>query len=273
MARIQKMLTLEEEIPAVYEIGVLEEGRALKVAIHQDLADHLRVKTQVVPRDHKLSQLLADPSLGMPQFTGFSDRDKPWGFGEVFIPEQGAEDWITWRCILPTRAGFLADMPFEDLFALSGSLGVLSNIVRFSELRSTSTAPQLFQMDLVTSATSGAIEVELARPMVDWIVKESQTSDHRLALGPMKTAYQYMSGYEADPQSLRLSFPLRDRINLIVPGNAASISSEVVYSYPTMTTTERETRHILKSNNVDRPHQQLTLVMGLATMHDQVRNS
>lgn len=257
-----------EDRPAIYEIGVENNGRALKVAIHSSVADFLKdISNRAnVPLIEYLKK-----ELKLPGFKGFDDPKKPWGFANAMIPlKTDNPNWITWQCKLPKKKG---EVNWYSLYSICASLNFLSRVLVVAGEGGGDIKPQLLELSLLTERgmNGSALSVKLARAFIPWIVSQAEYLDqyqerHPLIVGPMKAAYEHMVWRESLGRFFAFFRPPK-WVNLSVPGNACGLDPED-YS-----TREPEVGYELLSHNVDTPIQQLSLLMGIAAMHDEARKA
>ena len=207
---------------------------------------------------------------------GFIDADNPWGFDSVFVPIISEDqNWITWSCKLPSKDSsdiFLSDHFWERAFAISATLNITSKMIHVFDGRTESSNPQLFSLDLRTDRgeNGGALSVELTREFVKWISTQKETVKHPGIEPAMTQAYEYMRGAENFGRVLAM-FRKPFWVNLSVPGNASRLDPDDYDFELGEDNNPIIEPYRLLSHNVDSPIQQLTLLMGIAAMHDLQR--
>lgn len=255
-----------DDMPAVFEIGVGENGTTLKISVHSSIAGFIEERTgqKEIPIAKHLEK-----KLRIPKLVGFSATNQYWGFGEVMLysPSERPE-WVTWNCELPKKQKTQDNIDWTKLFAVSATLKLLSRIIAAANKDKGDTRPQLFELMMTTERdlNGGSLSVKLARAFIPWISSQVEREHHPRVEPPMRNAYEYMTGSNTlDRFRFNAWFRPPKWVNLSVSGNACGLDPED-YSKR-----EPGSGYELLSHNVDGPVQQLSLLMGIAAMHDEAR--
>lgn len=257
------------DLPAVYKIKPHNEGSALLVSAHSDFLYYL----EEVTKDSKKPYFnMISSELGVSSLKGFTDLNLPWGFGDVFLPfSEENPDWYSWCCHLPNATPLF----WYEAASLSASLGLFTYLARaYTDIsRTNSTLPQTFLVDLQTEREKRDIWIDLTKDAVRWLAQQEETEAQPQIVGSMKKAYETMMGREArrdefvrarirKPYWLNLQVP-GDRVGLDPGGYSASLDDTgkpILMGYR------------LLPHNVDNSLQQLTLLVGVASLGEDVVN-
>ncbi|MBU0620118.1 hypothetical protein KJ992_01065 [Patescibacteria group bacterium] len=158
---------------------------------------------------------------------------------------------------------------YDLAYKISASLTVLFDLLNSLTLQSTSFFPQLLTVQTMTikNAHGGSLNGQFSYILVQWL----QCNDHKIIAicEAVKNAYEYMYGskYQYPGDNFRLRVDKTGWFIMDCPGGRCGI-------YPTQNTMfklSQNSGYDFTSHNVDNPMQQLSILAGLAALHDQVR--
>lgn len=251
---------LHERVPAWYEVGLAEGCKAIIVRLHRQTAAYVKRRlTRSSPFVLGLTKELKIPEFLPP-------TEEAWGFGMVLVPAlEERDDWMAWQCPLPVWT----KEHWTSAYAVSATLNVLFTCAYSLEEPTVSPMPQLLQLSFCTfrDMHGGSLNVEVAAALSAWIATQPDNSRNEKIEEAMKRAYQqtYRSRMsELDTHRFRAWFRQPHWVNLTVPGNACGLDPKDYDACPGH-------GYTLLPHNVDSPFQQLTLLAGIAAMHDLAR--
>lgn len=255
-----------EHVPVVYEIGVGEDQTSLMVNVHKKAFEYA---SEILGRPNvPLASALRD-EFRLPEFIPPSAEN--WGFGSVLSKaDSDRSDWTVWRCALPARKK-KHEIDWGTLYGISATLNVLTVALSIFEDEISAPKPQLLCIRLFTMRgdSGGSLSAEIGRAMLPWFSTQQDNFQHAGIQTIMKNTYERLTKYKVPNVSFgRFDAYFRQPyfVNLSCPGNACGLDPEDYF--------ERKDRgYKLLPHNVDSPVQQLTLLMGLAAMHDEARKA
>ncbi len=273
-------------LPCWYEISWEESTPALIIKTHRNFVD----KTSISPKAPIVSSF--QDSLNVGGFSG--DLNGNFGFNEVLksrgetdeffeheieIPNMRkvteiacercsgtGENEIADICIGCEGEGKEVEYIWDRADQISTSLNILACSLSLFDKNVDSTFPQLLTFEVASRRGYCGISGEISIPLKKWLASSPDKSHLTEIVSAMKTAYKKMYG-----QNIGIvrehSFDVR--INdggLIIncPGNACGI-------HPSDWHFKDGEGYKFSSHNVDTPAQQLTLLVGLASLHDIAR--
>lgn len=261
-----------EDVPAVFELSVANNGITLLVSVHSEIAGFIEdITSKPDPRARSLRT-----ELGIPNLIPFSPNRKIWGFGNVLVlADSQRPGWVTWRCNLPKGAGEITQEQWQQVYAISATLNLLSIVVNRADKDRGDTVPQLFELHLITKKQDygGGLEVSLARAFIPWISAQDEQVHHPKVEPYMKAAFEHMWLKYKEIFHLYDSYFARFEkpkwVSLIVPGNACGLTPDDDHFLHTGS----NRGYRLRPHNTDNPFQQIALLMGIAAMHDEARKT
>lgn len=193
------------------------------------------------------------------------------GFGPVLSRvEESRPGWVTWRCAMPAcKKKFEID--WNRLYAISATLNVLTTSLSIFDGKTEEVKPQLICVRITTmhGPHGGSLSADLSKALLPWLSSQPDNSRNIDIQTTMRNTYERLSKYKVPSLSFgRFDAMMRQPhwVNLSCPGDACGLDPEDYYT--------RDGRgYKLLPHNVDSPVQQLTLLMGLAVMHDQARKA
>lgn len=283
-------LITQANMPRWYGLSWDPENVAIVLSIHRDMA-------------HLLTPLTPDAPIirTMKEEFGFATFHRDFGFDGALMPA-GDDEWIRFTASLPVifrllnlpcracggsgRDKFLSDRAclscegtakehvFDWLpaYALSASLNVLFCLLEYPEIQTMSDLPQLMTIQLATGHGMGASALSglFGIPLVQWLVDKGFPYAISEMVLAMRRAYQWMLGRNTLPRgdlgAFRASVDHAGGwLNVSCQGDACGLNPD----HGGFSGIKGRGYRFLP-HNVDNPVQQLTLLAGLAALHDIV---
>ncbi len=248
---------LEESGNAWYELSW--QKNKLIIFIHRLAFEALK---KVFPDEERVIALYKE-DFSLPEFI-YPDESN-FGFGPV-LKFLGLEhgQWLAWRCVLPGQDEESSEWK-KKMFALRATLSLLFQKLMFLDIDTGWKNPQLVLIDSlgVGESSGGYLSAFLTPAMIQWLSRQGNCR-----LESVIAAMQSMDGQlvrASDCGGFRAYCRPPKWIELHVPGNACDLSP---YSY---SDESLDRGYQLHPHNVDNSIQQLTLLAGLACLHDLAR--
>lgn len=283
------LLNIERENrPAIYELSVETNNQSLIVSIQQEAYSEVQKLLQGVG----LRPWFLSEDLNLPQFLRPSKSWLWWGFGPVVSHMSDQRDnFSLFELALPKVVKYppgyelaktldLPNVPWEEGYdytlwqpdfdwnfahAVSATLTLLFKSLSTIEIPMDSEKPQLVEVDMSTNINNNPISVTLGRSILPYLNRRFNNSHSQKAENVMREAYQYMMGKdEFSMNRFEVLFRENRWVNLIVPGDACGLNPDGYYN------TDQE-GYTIYPHNVDSVVQQLTLLMGIAAIHQEAR--
>jgi len=263
---MQELDIVRQTSPARYEIGV-KPNTDLVVGVHSRT---MKAVESIVKRGTPLVEgLQSSRELGLPEF--IEPTNNEWGFGRILHRIDGKPNWINFDCPLPA---FRNEENIETTKvtgrAISATLLILTTALSISEEDTDSEKPQLITIDgmcLGPRLSGYGISVSIGIPLVGWIAKQPRETECVEIVSAMKAAHAHIFGKQPDKfDRFHAMFREKKFILLQVPGNACDLYREV-----SCYDDKLDRGYRMHPHNVDSSSQQLTLLTGLAAMHDLAR--
>lgn len=286
-------IVIRENIPCWYELSFRETGPAIILRVHKDFIESIKL---VPNNDWRVVDFLKQFKFN--EFVGSFDGN--FGFDNAFIREgqkgeftefvveipkvrkktgrvckyckgSGKDDYSD-GCLSCDGKGEEYIYDWNKAQAISASFTVFFDFSRFPKFETSSSVTQLMTMQTITLKEShgGSLDGEYSIPLSNWFKKLEQKEKPEpleAAVGAMWSAYKKMINHpKLYPKYLFRAW-IHDggRITLDCPGDACGI-----YIPPEGIWNEGRGRKF-SCHNVDTPAQQLTLLVGLAVLHDKAR--
>lgn len=274
-------------IPRWYGLSWNAENATIVISVHRMLESLL--KRSLTPDTPIIST--------MKEEFGFATFHRDFGFDGALMPA-GDDKWIRFSAMLPVIFHLLGEScvvcggsgkdefsPDRDClhcegtkkehifdwlpaYALSASLNVLFCLLEYPEIQTISNLPQLMTVQLATghgmgaSALSGMYSV----PLVQWLARKQPPYAIPAMELAMQQAYQWMFGRKGVLRygDFRASVDSEGGwLNVSCPGDACGLNPD----HSGFSGVKGRGYRFLP-HNVDNPVQQLTLLAGLAALHD-----
>lgn len=255
---------LEKDVPVRYQIGVGEPGRSLLLSVHPQAVDdflYMLIKPELPPVISQIQRELTLPDFIRP----LADT---WGFGSVLQSRLREDGWNSWECDLPKlRNPGKFGVNWEIAYATSATLNMFFRFLGSLKLEIYSALPQLMDINLITQTGDhgGSISITLGKAILPYLASKSDGSSPQIEES-MRSAYDYMFGRESFGH-FRAYFRESRYIHLDCPGDACGLDPSH------MASPSKDKGYKLLPHNVDSPLQQLTLLMGVAALHDEARKA
>lgn len=283
-----------KDISAWYELGITDDHKALIIRIEKTaLVEVQKLLTMKAPLVRIYEERLNKTPLFGELF--IPPREKVWGFGEVLeqFPQE-RDDWISYHCDLPVilsaeqvkwqgnDSGFYGERNWERAEQVTVTLKVLFEALWLFEEQAAEKEIIKNQVQLliiegmrVESGLHGSsFSVKLSKRFCNWLKKQIGDKEYK--------AFEHLHLPEAERAMTEAHFQIWQKpldrydlrrhevvchppksIHLSCPGNACGLDPE--YSRT------EDWGYMLQPHNVDSRIQQLTLLAGIAKLHDLVR--
>jgi hypothetical protein len=203
--------------------------------------------------------------IGMPVFKNMSGKKCK----ECKGTKKGKYDDICYYCE-GTGEEFVYN--WEKAYAVSASFSIFFALAAYPEMKTSSKLLQLMTVRTLTEKGmhGGSLSGYFSIPICNWLRQLDKHSNVPEIISAMKTAYRFM--FNAKIKDWIFEHDFRAYVNegfLIVdcPGNACGLNPTSFNSFYG----EKNNGYEFSCHNVDTPAQQLTLLAGLAALHDKVR--
>lgn len=290
-----KLLTCEN-IPCWYELSWRAEPPTIVLRLHRDFIAGAKVIS--------LEELIVREFMKEFRFTNWNgDLTRNWGFEDAFVrqgeKEEFVEFWVNipkvkWRTAEPCERcdGTGKDPHFEDekcfscdgsgkayamdwkiAYAISASFTAFSNLVNYPEQETRAAVPQLLTVQTVTRQEShgGSLGGEYSIPLARWMASLGEGTKMTEMVEAMKAAHRRLfddEKFDLHCSSFKASIDYEDGwLNVSCPGEECGLNPE----YGEDMAMRKKRGYKFDCHNVDTPMQQLTLLAGLAALHDQAR--
>lgn len=175
-------------------------------------------------------------------------------------------------CLWCMGEGKEYSLDWKPAHAISASFTVFSMWSRFPKKETSCPLPQLMTVQTITQAEShgGSLSGEFSIPLCDWLKQLEEKANREVleaVTEAMWSAYTEMFNRPKLYPKYQFRAWIHDggRLTLDCPGDACGI-----YIPPESTWREGRGREF-SCHNVDNPMQQITLLAGLAALHDKAR--
>ena len=288
-------------IPCWYELGWQENPPALILRIHQDfIKNNTRTFNSELPIVKGLQK-----EFGFKNFCG--DLSKNFGFNDAFIHQKKENDFEEYKifipkikkdlggkcsycngsgkdetfgfpekCITCSGTGKKFTYDWKNVIAISASLTLIFILLSFPEKETTAKIPQLMTVQTITKKDmhGGSLGGELSLFMRTFLASlwKGKSTPIIEMIQAMKTAYYYMFEPESEDgltgSYIRAGvFSELGWLNTDCPGDACGLNPENGAEYRM----KEGLGYKFDCHNVDTSAQQLTLLAGLAALHDKAR--
>lgn len=284
----------ERDVPCWYEISWQKNPQSLLLKIHQDFIQN----TMLIPPNAPIIKALSESS----KLSGFgADFSKDIGFENVFknkgsdergmivyqaeIPEvrkvtdkpcsycHGTKynEELDNDCLRCEKTGKEILIDWQPAYTLSASLTAITIYLQLIEKETSATFPQLLTLQTCTDHElhGGSLNGVFGSKFSNFIKSQSSDILSQIAIPTTQSAYRKMLGKQdyVSEYSFRIFKLSSGGISLDCPGDACGIHPDSDVSYDTKNNRGYE----YTCHNVDTPMQQITLIAGLAALHDCAR--
>ncbi len=185
----------------------------------------------------------------------------------------GWDDLRDGECIICNGTGKMNVYDWHKAFAISASLGIFFRYAEEHRLKTTSLSQLMTVNTLINKEWSSTRDIlrvmiggKFSPALCDWFRKIGIGSIDEIVKA-MKTAYDWMQGFRNESAIFSfyasIDYP-NGWLNIHCPGNACGLN-------PCHNAVHNTGGYEFADHNVDTPFQQLTLLAGLATLHDKAR--
>ena len=284
-------LLIRENIPCWYELSWRTVEPTIILKVHKDFIKN----TGSFPDTHWMAANLKQ-QFGFANFVGNFEGN--FGFDNAFIRSGGTEEFAKFEVPIPLIRkkkgvcreckGSGKDEVGDCLYcmgegkeyffdwklanAISANFTVFFMHSRFPKKETSCPLPQLMTVQTITQAEihGGSLSGEFSIPLCDWLKQLEERADQEVleaVTEAMWSAYTKMVNRPTLYPKYQFRAWIHDggRLTLDCPGNACGI-----YIPPESTWREDRGRKF-SCHNVDIPMQQITLLAGLAALHDKAR--
>lgn len=261
----------EPTMPSWYDLSLLKTNHGITISVPNQtytelLSWHLATAPGVLGLQRK---------HGLPEFT--SPNDGPWGFGEVLMPaDPPLPNWHSWNCEWPQLDTSLQN-PWEPLVVTCANLEVLFTILSITkDIEVDSDIPQIAEYILQSGKGMGmwGVWAGLAPTATHWLHQFPANTHHVSASEAMLAAWKHLCGEQNRPMAAYdhhtvyaiTRYP--GALSFHCPGQACDLgtmNSDI--------TADPSYGYALSPHNVDTPMQQLTLLTGLVSICQNIRQS
>jgi len=278
-------------IPCWYDLSWSDPALSLVLRIHKEFIDNKRI-------DFKKAPIVGHfvDTLKLPEF--MDDFSKDIGFGGIFKFKQEKDDFFEYiisipqvkkdtghrckechgtgkseepysnrKCLYCNGSGEEWIMDWGDIFAISATFTVLTTWLRYCEIDTHSPYAQLLTFNTMTreglhgGSLSGDISIPMKKILESLgdrvelpLVSKAMVDAHSKMMGGLKPFEIYNSA----------SYVENGRFIINCPGDATGLHPSDWYD-------DKDHGFEFSCHNVDTPTQQLTLLVGLAALHDIVK--
>jgi hypothetical protein len=258
---------LKKSIPAWYELSLVNEG-IIRLKVHRDALQHMRdVDWEKAPAVRDMVKRFGFESFYVP-------CDGMCGFDKVFTQGGLATGtWVGWDIRLPnirTENGEHEDSK-KYTMAVRATLWLFTSCLWLYEGDTQWTKPQLMVVEGICLPTEemrmclGSLSVSLSPKVIRWLSKQPKNKHLEPVIDAMKNASRVMWESSSDRGGFGALVRESKWLHLDVPGNACGLDPE------SHDDESLDVGYTLEPHNVDSSLQQLTLLAGLAKLHDLVR--
>lgn len=280
-----------EEVPCWYELSWREKESAIILRIHKDIVESIKP----IPQDSPMAIGLME-EFSFASFAGNLNQD--FGFESVFRFQEEQDDFVEFfikipvvrrktdtpcdRCDGSGKDAFLEDREclscdgsgkehiydWKPAFAISASFTLLSRILEFPEEDTSAPLPQLLTVTTMTGKHmhGGSLGGTYGIAFCKWLRHLGARTNVPEVVQAMKVAYDRMVGIKEFDEHYFTAYIANENgwLNIDCPGDACGLN-------PSHGSIREERGYEFSCHNVDSPMQQITLLVGLAALHDKAR--
>jgi hypothetical protein len=282
-----------DRIPCWYELSWREEIPAIVLGVHKDFIASIKPILQDAP-----IVLTLRHEFNFGEFIGTFDGN--FGFDNAFrrvedsgdfveflaeIPKvkkqtnkrcdrcrgSGKEDSFDSECLSCGGTGKEYEMDWRAAYAVSANFTIFTILANFPKIETSALLPQLLTIETVTQtgAHGGSLGGEYSIPLVRWMSSFGANTEIPEMVKAMKMAYDRMLGLrEFNKLDFRARIDYEDGwLNVDCPGEACGLNPNHGSEY----NMKQGLGYGFSCHNTDTPMQQITLLAGLAALHDRAR--
>lgn len=291
-----KVIT-RENIPCWYELSWRQKKPAIVLKIHQDFIASIKPVSEDAPIVKALKE-----EFKFKSFVGSFDGN--FGFDNAFVRTGKKENFVEFvvkipkvkkwedekcdyckgsgkekfsdfrrECLHCEGTGKQCFYDWQGAYAISASFSVFTRLAHFPKIETSALFPQLMTVNTITGRDwhGGSLGGEYSIPFVKWLASLFGNNSIPEMVQAMKIAYNRMLGlHKFDQFRFRASVDYESGwLNVSCPGNACGLNPIHGAGYDM----KRELGYEFDCHNVDTPAQQITLLAGLAALHDRARKN
>lgn len=200
-------------------------------------------------------------SIPIPKIKKESERKCTWCGGS------GNDNYDDRECFMCSGSGKDFEMDWQEAFEVSASLTAFTRLLECCDEDTSASLPQLLTLETFTSKDmhGGSLGASISRPLRKWLSVYSGHNTIPEATKAMMTAHDKMFGLKRfDIHSFKIMVWEDGGLLIDCPGDACGV-------HPNSHERRAGRGYELTCHNVDSPAQQLTLITGLAAIHDRAR--
>ena len=279
-------LLIRENIPCWYELSFSKQTPGILLRLHNDFLAASEIPQSPPITDHYKEEFgFKNFGLNFQTDIGFEGALKFHGekgdFHEYLIPlpkvlkqtnqrcglcEGSGKDWAKDECFSCRGTDKQVVPDYTCAYVISATLSILTDFLCLLEKPTRSRLPQLLNLQVICQQGmhGGSLGGEYSIPLVQWLVAQGSHKKVPEMVSAMRTSWTYMMEDKDDLLKFRASIDYPNGwLNVDCPGDACGLHPmRDIYS---------NNGYEFTCHNVDTPAQQLTLIAGLAALHDRVR--
>ncbi|HZS43200.1 MAG TPA: hypothetical protein VFA52_03225 [Candidatus Paceibacterota bacterium] len=283
-------LIRHENIPCWYELGWKEKDLSITLSLHRETIEAIKSK---FTNSALISRLRKE--LKLKKFEG--DFNGNFGFGGSLIRRDERQDFVDFAIKLPkihivtdeicpkckgkkenehgmdcidcAKTGKKTDIVWDEADNTSASLTVLLSELQYPTWQTSSSKPQLLTVFTITrhEAHGGSLGGEYSSSLCSWLGSRAGLHLPEVEKAMYKAYVEMMTDAYVDDYRFRATVESADGwLNISCPGDGCGL-------HPADGWLRKGHGYEWACHNVDHAGQQLTLIAGLAALHDQARRS
>lgn len=272
-----------------YELLWRENPPSIGLRIHKEFIESNKIDFEKAPMIKFLAK-----NLRIPAFNG--DFTKDIGFGGILKRKGEKDGFIEFmaeipqvkkktdkkctdckgtgekkydrneKCLFCDGSGREWVMDWKGVYAISASFSALTGWLRFCEIETSATYPQLLTVQTITEQDmhGGSLSGDISIPMHKWLKSLGERVELTGMTRAMKIAYDRMYGLSNSNQYRFNAYTANGRFIANCPGDACGLHPADWYE-------NKGQGFELSCHNVDNPMQQIMLLTALAVLHSMAR--
>ena len=283
---------IKENVPCWYGLSWRQKKPAIVLKIHKDFIASIKPVSEDAPIIKSLKE-----EFKFKRFVGSFEGN--FGFDDAFILAGEKENfvefiikipkvkkWTNKNCSYCNGSGkeIFVDsrrdcyhcegtgkeriFDWQPAYRISANFTVFTTLAQFPKVETSAPFLQLMTINTTTGMDYALLDGEYCIPFVKWLSSLSRNSIPEM-IQAMKIAYNRMLGLRKfDQFHFRASVDFESGwLNVDCPGNSCGLNPAHGAGYDM----ERGLGYEFDCHNVDTPMQQITLLAGLAALHDRAR--
>ncbi|MBU3926062.1 hypothetical protein KJ763_02750 [Patescibacteria group bacterium] len=283
-------IIIREDVPCWYELSFAEKIPAIILKVHEDFVK----EKGAIPENAPIIEEFKE-GFRFKKFSGDFGRD--FGFEGIFkfrgikdgfyefvieIPKvkkdsgkkcgycegSGEDKFLGRKCLFCNGKGKEYVYDWQNAYSVSASFTVFSMLSYFYEGNTSCLKPQLLLVQTITHKDmhGGSLAGMYSVPLVKWLGSFGKHAIMIEMQKAMKRTYFHMFGKDKYLEHDFRAYVADNNgwLNVSCPGNACGLHPQSGYI-------EKDNGYEFSCHNVDTPMQQITLLAGLAALHDKAR--